>query len=241
MPDDERERRGEGKGPPGRAGGSERRQHPRHPVAGVSGTFLFSTEGKILNLSLDGMAVETSDYLQVGRTYSLKLAQAGEELLLMGKVVWCRMVRTDRSLGDIKPIYAAGVRFEELLSHTARQLHQFLGANAVVSLDKRVFGRFRLHGSDNANLELHASFQVEKISLSGLEIRSDTLAEPESILDLEIRVGNRTLSMQGRVVNSRRLPPGSRQGLVAQIGIAFLNLNDSTLDAIRDLIRTAIH
>ena len=38
-------------------GGDERRRHPRLPVEGVSGGFLFSTNAKILNLSLDGMAL----------------------------------------------------------------------------------------------------------------------------------------------------------------------------------------
>ncbi len=187
------------------------------------------------------MALETSDYLQVGRTYSLKLAQEEEELLLTGRVVWCRMVGTTQAEdGDKVPVYTAGIQFEELLGETAREVHRFLGSNAVISLEKRLFGRFRLHGSETADVDYQASFRVEKISLAGMEVNSDTFVEPDTEIDLRIRIGKHSLATGGRVVNSRRLEPHPGVESASVLGIAFLDLNEKTEEAIKDLIKKAL-
>jgi hypothetical protein len=225
----------------GSGDGAERRSHPRHPVTGVTGSFLFSTDGRILNLSLDGVALETSDYLQVGRVYSLKLAQEDEELLLKGRVVWCRMVATSRSeAGEQHPLYNAGVQFEELMSDTAREVHRFLGSHAVISVATRLFGRFKLHRPETANLDYQASFQVDKISLSGMEVRSDTFVDAGAVIDLELRLRDTTLTTVGRVVHSRQLDPEPGVESASRLGIEFLEMDDSSEQAVKQLIREAI-
>ena len=225
----------------GGGGGAERRRHPRLPVEGVSGGFLFSTNARIPNLSLDGMALETSDYLQVGRSYSLKLAHKEEELSLTGCVVWCRMVGTERSEdGEAVPVYSAGLQFENLLSGTAREVHRFLGSNAVISLEKRLFGRFRLHGGETADVGFQASFRVEKISLNGMEVASDTFVEPETVLDLEMRVGGRSVTTSGRVVHGTRLDPQPGVESASRLGVEFLDMDEKAEQAIKGLIRDAI-
>ena len=219
----------------------ERRRHPRLPVEGVSGGFLFSTSARIINLSLDGMAFETSDYLQVGRVYALKLTQDDDELALRGRVVWCRMVGTRRlENGETTPLYSAGLQFENLLSGTAREVHRFLGANAVIAVEKRLFGRFRLHQDQTADLDYEASFRVETISLSGMEIDSDTYVDAETVLDLEIRAGDQILSIRGRVVHGHRLAPDARDESASRLGIEFTHMTEDAERAIRELIRTAI-
>ena len=223
------------------ADGAERRVHPRHPVAGVSGNFLFSTDGKILNLSLDGMAIETSEYLQVGRTYSLKLVHEDEELILDGQVVWCRMVGTAQSDDDgQRPLYNAGVHFAGLMSETSREVHRFLGANAVVSLESRLFGRFRLHEAETANLDYQASFRVEKISLNGMQVNSDTFVEAGVEIDLELRIRRHTVTTTGRVVHSRRLEPQPGVESASHLGVEFLQMDEATEAAITKIIRSAI-
>jgi c-di-GMP-binding flagellar brake protein YcgR len=220
---------------------SERRGTRRLSVDGVSGGFLFSTNAKILNLSLDGMALETSDYLQVGRSYSLKLKQQDEELSLTGNVAWCRMVGTARAAnGDMTAVYSAGLEFENLLSGKARELHRFLGSNAVISLEKRLFGRFRLRESETTDLDHQASFRVEKISLKGMEIDSDTFVEAETVLDLEIRIGRRRLATSGRVAHGNRLEDQPQVEAASRLGIEFLDMDEKTEGAIKDLIRKAI-
>ena len=221
-------------------GGEERREHARLPVEGVSGGFLFSTNARILNLSLDGMALETSEYLQVGRSYSLKLTHDDEELPLRGRVVWCRLVGTASGAdGDTVPRYSAGLHFENLLSGTAREVHRFLGSNAVIS-QKRLFGRFRLPESETTDLGYQASFRVEKISITGLQVASDTFVEPGTVLDLELKIGTKRLTTGGRVVHGQHLDPQPGVESASRLGIEFVDLGEDTERAIRDLIRDAI-
>jgi hypothetical protein len=221
--------------------GLEKRSHARLPVEDVSGGFRFSTNAKIVNLSLDGMSLETSDYLQVGRSYSLRLTHEEEELSLGGSVVWCRMVGTTRTeSGDSIPVYSAGLQFENLLKGTAREVHRFLDSNAVVSLEKRLFGRFRLDEEDTADLGSEASFRVEKISLKGMQLASDTFVEPEKVLDMQLRIGGKDLTVHGRVVHSTRLEPQPGVESASQLGIEFTDLEKATQQAIRKLIRKAI-
>ena len=219
----------------------ERRGHTRLPVEGISGGFLFSTNARILNLSLDGMALETSDYLQVGRVYALKLTQDDDEVALRGRVVWCRMVGTTRlENGETTPLYRAGLKFENLLSGTAREVHRFLGANAVIAVGKRLFGRFRLHDEQTANLDYEASFRVEKISLSGMEIESDTFVDAETVVDLEMRFGDQVLSTRGRVVHGRRLAPATEGESASRLGNEFTHMTEDAEREIKELIRAAI-
>ena len=67
--------------------GSERREHRRYPVEGVRGKLLFTTDAQVLNMSLDGMSIETVSPLKVGREYSLKIEEHGTEMPMSGVVV----------------------------------------------------------------------------------------------------------------------------------------------------------
>ena len=70
----------------------ERRRNQRYAVQDVRGMLLLSTEAKIVNMSLTGMAVETESRLRLGRLYSLKLQHESELAIpLSGTVVWCQL------------------------------------------------------------------------------------------------------------------------------------------------------
>ncbi len=224
----------------GPGGDADRRRHPRHPVSGVSGSLLFTTEGRIVNLSLDGIALETGETLQIGRLYKLKLRHASEELLLKGRVVWCRMVRTDQNdHGEVAPVYAAGIQFEELLSEEAREVYRFLGENAVVSLDKRLFGRFHLEGGHNAQLDLEATFEVRTISLSGMEVQSEAYVEQEALVQCDIETEAGVLELRGRVAYCR-WEPESQPRPETRLGIEFLDLAEEAARGLGDLIKSAL-
>ncbi len=226
---------------PSGSDGRKSRRHPRLAVEGVSGGFVLSANAKILNLSLDGMALETSDYLQVGRSYSLKLAHENEEVTLRGRVVWCRLVGTEQlEGGEAAPVYSAGLQFEDLRSGTVREVHRFLDSNAVVSLEKRLFGRFRLHQFESADVDFQASFRVATISLNGMQVDSDTFVAPETVLDLEMRIGGHNLRTSGRVAHGRRLDPQPGVESASRLGIEFLDMSEETERAIKRLIRAAI-
>ena len=92
-------------------GMSERRSKERHttePIAVSSPTL----RGQVLNLSIDGLAIETATPLRPGKKVSLKID--GEGTVVFGSVRWSKLktIRTTVD-GDSEAIYHAGIAIDE--------------------------------------------------------------------------------------------------------------------------------
>jgi len=103
---------------------SERRRQVRHPLRGLAtvrlrGPALSSSPTKVVDLSEDGIGVETATALQLERTLGLDLEFDGEHLRLIGQVAW------SEASGR------AGVRFFSLDQKALQQIQQWLFLNAV--------------------------------------------------------------------------------------------------------------
>ncbi len=205
----------------------EKRGHPRYRVRGVRGSFLLTTDARVVNLSVDGMSIETLSPLKVGRKYSLKLNQEDHVLPVVGKVVWCTLVRTRRGrAGDIVPIYRAGIHFEEVLGTRAAEILEFIEENAVVSVEKRLFGRFKIDPDKPANVGCEAEFLVHELSFNGMLIETDLVIQPESVYTMEVRFNEVTFETRGRVVRAETLPEREAAGKppLYLLGIEFVEL-----------------
>ncbi len=102
----------------------ERRRQVRHPLRGLAtvrlrGPALSSSPTKVVDLSEDGIGVETGTVLQLERTLGLDLEFDGEHLRLIGQVAW------SEASGR------AGVRFFSLDQKALQQIQQWLFLNAV--------------------------------------------------------------------------------------------------------------
>lgn len=215
---------------------SEKRRHRRYDVEGIRGSLRLSMDAKILNLSVDGMALETHSWLSVGREYSFKLRRDTDDAIpLQGEVVWCNLVRTTRDeRGETLPVYRAGVRFDDVLSETAREVRSFIEHNAVVRLDTtRLFGRFRVPGK-GADVALEQSFEVRRVSFSGMLIEADFVPDLESRFHIEIPSADTPVSVEVRVAHVAEKPDG--EDVQAEIGVEFLDLDEKARDALAALI-----
>lgn len=214
----------------------EKRRHRRYNVEGVRGSLRLSMDATILNLSVDGMALETNSWLSVGRKYSFKLRRDRRDgILLTGEVVWCNLVRTARDeRGETLPVYRAGIRFDDVLSETAREVRSFIEQNAVVRLDStRLFGRFRIP-EKGADVALEQDFEVRKISFSGMLIEADLIPDLESRFRVEIPSEPQPVSVAVRVAHVAELE--SSGGTRAEIGVEFLDLTDDARHALEMLL-----
>lgn len=214
----------------------EKRRHRRYNVEGVRGSLRLSMDATILNLSVDGMALETNSWLSVGRKYSFKLRRdGGEGILLLGEVVWCNLVRTTRDdRGETLPVYRAGIKFDDVLSETAREVRSFIEQNAVVRLDStRLFGRFRIP-EKGADVALEQDFEVRKISFSGMLIEADLVPDLESRFRVEIQSESKPVAVAVRVAHVKELD--NPEGLRAEIGVEFLDLTDEARNALATLL-----
>lgn len=223
------------------AAGQDRRTYDRHQVEGVQGTFLFSTDAKVVNLSLNGLAVETSSYLQVGRDYSLRLQHPKHPMRVHGEVVWCTLVRTRRDQrGDVVPVYRAGLRFEEILSEQATDLYGFIEKSAVIRVTGRISGRVRIQPPESADVEHEARFQLRHISQSGMGIESDFVPGLDSVVHIEMRLRRKKFVASGRLVHMRQLEERKADETRVLIGIEFLDLEERYQQVLGNFIRAQL-
>jgi hypothetical protein len=103
------------RGLPGGANGSgvmrERRTKRRH----VTETLEVSSptlRGQVLNLSMDGLAIETVTPLKPGKRVTLRID--GEGSLMTGSVCWSRLKRVRSTAnGGSEAVYHAGIRLDQ--------------------------------------------------------------------------------------------------------------------------------
>lgn len=223
--------------------GDERRTYKRYEVEGVRGNFLLTTDARVLNLSLDGMSIETNNPLKIGRDYSLKLDQGSDALPLKGTVVWCTLVKTTRDeRGEVQPVYRAGVHFADIMSGKARELKSFIHKNAVISLENRLFGRFRIEAEQPADLSLEAEFKVLQISLSGMYVETEVLPVIDSECRLDVELGQISFDATARI--ARVEAPTDDNGRATDdpvfLGIEFLELSPDSRLTLESFIGTEL-
>ncbi len=89
----------------------ERRKHPRLSIQGatVRNSLLV---GRVLNMSLGGLAIETTTALRIGGSYSFRAEIHEHSLEIEAQIRWCRLARTLRTGDDeVRAIFRAGVCF----------------------------------------------------------------------------------------------------------------------------------
>ncbi|HEV8238154.1 MAG TPA: PilZ domain-containing protein [Thermoanaerobaculia bacterium] len=219
----------------------EARRHRRYDVADVRGSLLLSLDARILNMSLTGMAIETSSVLKVGGDYWLRLSQDGDPLRFKTKVQWCRLVRNEKdAAGEVRAVYQAGLDFRDGLDEHARQVLAFLEKNIVVEVDRRLTGRFNLAQAPTAALAVRHDFEVRRLSLGGMMV--ETVWDPalDSIVDLEVQTGRGVVHTRGRVrsvlpaIGDPNGPP------VFAVGLAFVGLAPEDQRSLTALVETLL-
>jgi hypothetical protein len=215
--------------------GEDKRRHPRYEVRGLAGNLRYDMNARVLNLSVDGMALETTSWLHVGKDYQLKIGSGDDCLDIVGRVVWCHLVGNRTRDAETRPIYQAGVQFGEALSEQARRILSFVRRAGVVGVASRVFGRFRVRQEEAVDVAFEHAFEVRRVSLSGLLLEADLLPEVGSRFALEIPTPAGTLT-PSVTVKSLEQSATSGGAPVTRIGVEFVNLSDDDRQIVEALI-----
>jgi len=215
----------------------ERRRSARHVVQDVNGILHLSADAKIVNMSLTGMAVETHAQLRVGRTYSLSLRHGDDHTLhLSGTVVWCHL-RGLRKSGstETRPVYEAGIQFDEALTKTAADLTRILQAAAVIAVEKRISGRFTVDMPEPVNLDATYPFEVKTISTVGILIEADVSLPVDAVIEVHLDLRDYRLRTKGRIAHASELagPSGHK---ISRLGVEFLEISSGDRRAVADFI-----
>lgn len=214
------------------------RRHKRYEVRGVMGGLLFRTQVTILNFSVSGLSFQTTERLKLGRGYALRIPTAAEPVDVSGTVRWCRLAGTaPLPNGERASLYEVGLAFDVVLSERAHALMTYLEQNAVLSLERRVIGRFTTE-SYPAPIEIEARFDFEvlKLSLSGMLVRTQMEPELGACFGVELILRDDVVPVRGRVafVQPRRKQWWGETP--AELGIEFLDLENGARAALSSFI-----
>lgn len=100
--------------------------------AAVPARLRFNQPLRLLDLSLTGARVETSEWLAPGRRYTIRLG-VEPELHLHGDVVRCALVRVDADPEGARAVYEAGVSFHGLNESSLRHLDAIIAGLDVAT------------------------------------------------------------------------------------------------------------
>lgn len=218
--------------PPGPPAGSSPGS-PADPPAAGDGEVHLSLHAKVLDIGLAGLAIETGTRLTPQHSLGMRMGSSGGELALSGFVVWCFFHGTAAApSGEQHPVYRAGIEFSDVLTQRATDLLRFLEAHAVVTMETRLFGRFRLEEADPVSLHSTAPFRVTALRGEMLEIETDLGLEPTVGAVATVRLGTDTESTMAKIAELARAPNGEEWRLL----LAFESPQPALLERARALV-----
>ncbi len=96
--------------------GDEKRKHKRFTMKGIQNKFPHSSNAKVIDFSIGGVAIETTKRLEINKGYNLKINYKGNPLRLKCHVVWSVLTREEKKeSGNIIRIYKGGMKFHRSL------------------------------------------------------------------------------------------------------------------------------
>ncbi|NIQ12963.1 MAG: hypothetical protein GTO02_00690 [Candidatus Dadabacteria bacterium] len=148
----------------------EKRKHKRYNVDSIHGNMLYSADVNIVNISIDGIAIETTRRLNLNKEYTLKIKYKDSNLNLKAIVIWSILSRNEtKKSGEILPVYKTGMRFSNVLNKKSDDLLSFIDENRTESIEKRLLGiRFKINKTNDALIDFPYKYSIKRISLSGM-------------------------------------------------------------------------
>lgn len=217
-------------------GTSENRKFRRYEVDSVHGRMAYLSDINILNISMDGAAIATTQRLSIDREYALKLNYEDSSVMIRGKVVWSVLSHSKTSKnGEVVPVYRAGVKFTNVLTNEATDLITYIEKSRTTDLEKRILGvRFKVRQPDNAMINMPCEYVIKKISLAGMLISADIAHEIDSEHEMEIHLNGSPITLLGRIAN---LAEVKGDGAVTyDIGIEFIKVPEEELKILTSYI-----
>ena len=90
----------------------EDRRSTRRRKAGTASVRGATFNGRLIDFSRGGIAIETSTALRIGARYHFEIRAEHGKMTAYGVVRWCRLRAVNPSLqaGDFEPLFTAGIR-----------------------------------------------------------------------------------------------------------------------------------
>lgn len=217
---------------------NEGRRHKRYIVDGIQGNVLYPADLEILNISIDGAAIETTKWLDLNREYTLKFKYKDIVLNLRGRIVWAVLTSKEKKdSGEVIPVYRAGVRFTDALSEKTTMLINYIEENKIRTREKRLVGvRFNIVTLQDTKIDYPYKYEVKKMSLSGMLVETEYALDLNSNYDIELFLADNVLNIIGRIAYCEKID--SDDGTKYNIGIEFAELSDNDSGTLKEFLNT---
>jgi len=216
----------------------EQRLYPRFLIESmdINGRIMFANNVEILDISLGGVLLKTDKRLNIGTVYMLRIEIKGKILSMPGKVVRAELNASHKdSMGQIIPIYSAGMQFTNVSHEQIEAIQDFLKEHIVSSpkqehamrqiSERRLYVRFLMKTPEQAIIDCYDSYKVNNISIGGILIESCYCLEIGEKLPMEMVFSEeRTIKFIGRVITSKKA--GEKELTKYDIGIEFHDMSD---------------
>jgi len=217
---------------------NDNRRYRRYVVDGIHGNLLYSSDLEVLNISIDGAAIETTKRLELNREYTFKIRYKDVNLTLKGRVIWAILISKEKK--DSKtaiPVYRAGVAFTDTLSEKANMLHDFIEENKIRTFENRIGSvRFKITKTENIKIDLPHRYKVKKISLAGMLAETEYPLEIDSHHDIELFLNDSVVNIVGRIANCEKLD--TEKTVMYDTGIEFMQMSDRDIKLLENYLET---
>jgi Tfp pilus assembly protein PilZ len=224
------------------------RQHKRYKVdvLKISGKMVLAKHVKILNISIGGLALRTDKKLSVGGQYLLTINGQSTTFTVKGKIAWSFLTKTKKdNLGNVIPIYTAGMQFINLTDAKIREISSFIEAHckeeeekveAYKKTGKRLYVRFSSVEKDKATVFFDEKYIIKNLSLGGMLIESKHALEVDKKIQMEIfLMGDEHINLTGRVASSIGI--AGEEPELYDIGIEFVDMSKDNIKKLNTIIQ----
>jgi hypothetical protein len=218
---------------------SEQRRNRRYIVNGISGNVLYTSDVDVINISIEGTAIETKKRLELNREYVFKIKYQETFLNIKGRVAWATLIsKEDKETNTSIPIYRVGIKFTNIMNDHASILQSFIKAHKISIPQQRLGGiRFQIVHSHDIKIDVPQEYKVKKISLSGMLVETNYSLALDSQHDIELFLNEQLLRTIGRVAYCKRLN-GNNKKYRHDIGIEFTYLTDNNREILADFLQS---
>ncbi len=111
---------------------NEKRKQKRFElnVLKVHGALMFTKNVKVVDVSMNGISLESTKCLNIGHCYGLHLADEKKTFSLKGNVVWSSLIESRKGpFGNVTPVYKIGMNFIDMSPEKGIEFLNFILEN----------------------------------------------------------------------------------------------------------------
>ena len=224
------------------------RRHKRYKVdvLKITGKMVLAKHVRILNISIGGLALKTDKQLSVGSQSLLTINGQNKSFTVKGKIVWSFLTKTKKdNLGNIIPIYTAGMQFMNLTDEKIREISAFIETHCEEEEEKveaykktgtRLYVRFSSIQEKEATVFFHEKYRTKKLSLGGMLIESQHALEVGKSIQMELfLLGDEHIYLTGRVASCDVI--AGEKPEIYDIGIEFIRISKDNIKRLEETIQ----